>query len=477
MTDPALRRMALGCWLAGFTGSEPHGWLLRALADGLGGVVLFGGNVGDGEHVRALTDRLRDAAGRDVVVALDEEGGDVTRLDAARGSVVPGAAALGWLDDPAATEKAYALLGARLATAGVTVDLAPVADVNTDPRNPVIGVRSFGCDPAHASRHVAAAVRGLQAQGVAACTKHFPGHGATISDSHHEVARVDEPEFAPFAVAVDAGTRAVMTGHLLVPSLDPGNLATTSEVVTRDLLRDRLGFTGTVVTDALEMRALAGTLGMVPGFVRALVAGADAVETGAGEYPHLTDALPAAVEAAVREGILDPKRLEDAAERTARLATPPGRHPRGGPGATIGMTSVVEGLAACCIEVLGELPRLREPLVVEARPPAGMAAGVVPWSLAEPLARLVPGTTGEHVTGPVGPFPSDRSLVVVVRDPQRHAWQWSLVDAARGHPAAVVVDVGWPMDGSEVVVPLVRTRGTAPVLLGAAAERLAGART
>src|SRR6185437_11691759 len=142
-SEAEIRRLALACFVPGFVGQTPPGWLLRGLADGLGGVILFGSNLGDGANVAVLTDRLLAAAGRDLVLGLDEEGGDVTRLDTIRGSAAPGAAALGWLNDPVATEAVYAGIGARLAEAGVTLNLAPVADVNVDPTNPVIGVRSF----------------------------------------------------------------------------------------------------------------------------------------------------------------------------------------------------------------------------------------------------------------------------------------------------------------------------------------------
>lgn len=460
--DADLRRLALAPLLLGFVGPVPPRWLLDALADGLGGVVLFGSNVGDGSDVASLVASLRAAAGRDIVVAIDEEGGDVTRLDTIRGSASPGAAALGFLDDVDATEQAYAAIGARLVEAGVTLDLAPVADVNTDPRNPVIGVRSFGSDPALVSRHVAAAVIGLQRQGVAACVKHFPGHGATTADSHHEVPMVDQVELAPFASAIAAGTRAMMTGHLLVPSLDAANLATVSPAITHDLLRDRLGFRGTVVTDALEMRALSDALGLAGGFVAALAAGADAIETGALEYPELLDEIPRAVMVALDAGTLTEDRLIGAAARTAALAAPGSARavPR------------VDDLAARCLEVIGELPALHRPLVVEARPPANMASGELPWSLAEPLGALLPGVECCAVDGPGFVQAGDRSLVVVVRDPLRHRWQRALLDSAAAHPSAVVVDVGWPTD-LPAGVPAIRTRGVAPGLLAAAATVLA----
>jgi beta-N-acetylhexosaminidase len=455
-----LRRLALSCLLLGWVGPEPPRWLLTALADGLGGVVLFGSNLGDGTDVARLTARLRAAAGRDIVIALDEEGGDVTRLDTVRGSSSPGAAALGHRDDPDLTEAVYRAIGARCAEAGVTLDLAPVADVNTDPRNPVIGLRAFSGDPDVAARHVAAAVRGLESAGVAACLKHFPGHGATSADSHHEVATItrsraelEATELVPFRAGIAAGARAVMTGHLAVPALDPERLATVSEAITRTLLRGELGFTGTVVTDAVEMRAVSATIGMVDGTVGALAAGADTVETGAQDYPELAAGLPDAIVAAVEDGRLSASRVADAAGRTALLARP-------APPTTAPVPD------AAGVEVLGTLPRLERPLVIECHTPGGMASGELPWSLGTQLAELLPGTETIRVDRPVE-LPHDRDVVVVVRDPLRRTWQRDLLPGAR-----VVVDTGWP--GEPVVGrPTVRTRGIAPSLLRAAARALA----
>jgi beta-N-acetylhexosaminidase len=456
------RRLALSCLLLGYVGAVPPPWLLNALDAGLGGVVLFGSNLGDGTGVAALTARLRDAAGRPIVLALDEEGGDVTRLDTLRGSSSPGAAALGQLDDVAATEATYRHIGMRCAHAGITVNLAPVADVNVDPLNPVIGLRAFSADGAVAARHVAAAVRGIQASGVAACLKHFPGHGATRSDSHHEVAvldrsraELDAVELEPFRSGIAAGTRAVMTAHLQVPALDPVELVTVSARVTTELLRGELGFTGTVVTDALEMRALADTVGVVEGFVQALIAGADAIETGAQDYPDLVAAIPAAVAQAVADGRLPRDRLEDAARRTAQLAGAP---------KPVEAPPPDDALAARCLEIIGALPALRRPLVVECRTPGGMASGDLPWSLGEPLAQLVPGTDIVRTSETID-LDTDRDVVLVVRDPQRATWQLPMI--AR---AAVVVDCGWP--ALIAGVPVVRTRGIAPPLLRAAAHTL-----
>ncbi|MDT4931654.1 MAG: beta-N-acetylhexosaminidase [Pseudonocardiales bacterium] len=467
-SEREIRRLALSCLLLSFVGPVPPQWLLDALAEGLGGVVLFGSNLGDGRGVAALSAKLRETAGHEIVLALDEEGGDVTRLDTVRGSSSPGAAALGYLDDLSATEAVYRHLGTRCAQAGVTLNLAPVADVNVDPLNPVIGLRAFSDDSDVAARQVGAAVRGIESTGVAACLKHFPGHGATRTDSHHEVAvldrtraEIDAVELAPFRAGIAAGARAVMTAHLVVPALDPSVLATVSAPISTGLLRGELGFAGAVVTDALEMRALAGTMGLVEGFVQALIAGADTIETGALDYPDLVAAIPAAVSAALADGRLTRARLEDAARRTAALATPP---------RVAEVPAPDHGIAARCLEVVGRLPELHHPLVIECRTPGGMASGLLPWSVGEPLADLMPGTEVVRTDETVD-LSDDRDLVLVVRDPQRAVWQLPMIEAAKRHRRAVVVDCGWPAQIADV--PVVRTRGIAPGLLRAAAHTLA----
>jgi len=476
--DPELSRLALSCTLLGYCGPTPPRWLLDALAGGLGGVVLFGSNLGDGTEVAALTDRLREAAGRDIVIALDEEGGDVTRLDTLRGSSSPGAAALGRLGEAAVTEEVHAAIGARLAGAGVTLDLAPVADINLDPLNPVIGLRSFGDDAGAVAGQVAAAVRGVQRAGIAACLKHFPGHGATRADSHAEPAvltrsraELAEVELLPFRAGIAAGARAVMLGHLLVPALDPDRIATVSPTVVGGLLRGELGFAGAVVSDALEMAALAGPLGMIEGFVQALIAGVDTLETGAQDYPELVSALPAAVSDALRAGRLTEDRLAEAAERTARLAA------AGNAGSPVD-AALLAGVEARCLEVLGSVPALRRPLVVECRTRPGVASGELPWSLIDELAALVDGVDGLRVDAPGDAAEllrraEGRSLVLLVRDPDRESWQHLLIEAAAGHPEAVLVDAGWPMP-VPAGLPVLRTRGIAPGLLRAAAAVLAG---
>ncbi|MET8860292.1 glycoside hydrolase family 3 protein [Streptomyces sp. NPDC004579] len=322
-----LTRDALTVLQPGFTGTTAPDWLLRRLGEGLASVGLFGRNIASPEQLAALTAQLR-AERDDVLVAIDEEGGDVTRLEVRTGSSFPGNHALGAVDDVALTEEVARELGRRLAACGVNLNWAPSADVNSNPANPVIGVRSFGADTGLVARHTAAYVTGLQAAGVAACTKHFPGHGDTAVDSHHALPRIDADlsvlhsrELVPFRAAIAAGSRAVMSAHILVPALDPDRPATLSRRILTGLLREELGYDGLIVTDGMEMQAIAATYGIERGSVLAIAAGADAICVGGGladddTVRRLRDALVSAV----RAGELPEERLADAANRVRALA-------------------------------------------------------------------------------------------------------------------------------------------------------------
>ncbi|MYQ44451.1 glycoside hydrolase family 3 protein, partial [Streptomyces sp. SID4985] len=322
-----LTRDALTVLQPGFTGTTAPDWLLRRLGEGLASVGLFGRNITSPEQLSALTAQLRTER-PDVLVAIDEEGGDVTRLEARTGSSFPGNHALGAVDDVELTRAVARELGRRLADCGVHLNWAPSADVNSNPANPVIGVRSFGADTDLVARHAAAYVSGLQSAGVAACTKHFPGHGDTAVDSHHALPRIDvdadtldRRDLAPFRAAIEAGTRAVMSAHILVPALDPDRPATLSRPILTGLLRGELGYEGLIVTDGMEMRAISGTYGIERGSVLAIAAGADAICVGGGladdeTVRRLRDALVGAV----RSGELAEERLGDAARRVRELA-------------------------------------------------------------------------------------------------------------------------------------------------------------
>ena len=210
-----LERLASACIFPSFPGDAPPDWVHRFLADGGGGIVLFAYNVPSRERLEALCAGLR-AERPNVLLAIDEEGGDVTRLEWDTGSSYPGGAALGLVDDPALTENVAASIAAELAAVGVNWNLAPVADVNV-PANPVIGTRAFGSDAHLAARHVAAWITGLQSRGVAACAKHWPGHGSTKEDSHLELPVLLgdlEAGLEPFRAAIAAGVKSIMTAHI-----------------------------------------------------------------------------------------------------------------------------------------------------------------------------------------------------------------------------------------------------------------------
>ncbi|CAM5598270.1 Beta-hexosaminidase [Streptomyces fumanus] len=324
-----LTRNALTVLQPGFTGTTAPDWLLRRLGEGLAAVALFGRNVASAEQVAALTAKLR-AERDDVLVAIDEEGGDVTRLEVRTGSSFPGNHALGAVDDVELTRGVAAELGRRLAACGVNLDWAPSADVNANPDNPVIGVRSFGADPALVARHTAAYVTGLQSAGVAACTKHFPGHGDTAVDSHHAVPRIDadatvlaERDLVPFRAAIEAGTRAVMSAHILAPALDPDHPGTLSRRILIELLRGELGYDGLIVTDGIEMRAIAGTYGIEHGARPRLPARGRQSRPPApyGSAPPVASARPPR----------DPPAGVRAQARGPRRPPPPGRAPRRAP--------------------------------------------------------------------------------------------------------------------------------------------------
>src|SRR3954469_19963279 len=327
MPNHDLPELAATVLQPGFIGTTAPDWVRRWLADGLGGGALFARNVESPAQVAALTAELR-AERPDVIVAIDEEAGDVTRFESRHGSSRPGNLGLGAIDDVALTEAVAHDLGLDLARAGITLNYAPDADVNSNPDNPIIGVRAFGAEPQLVARHSAAFVRGLQDAGVAACAKHFPGHGDTSVDSHHAVPVIDRSraqleacELIPFRAALAAGVQCVMTGHLLVPAYDDALPATLSRRILTDLLRGELGFDGLVVTDGIEMRGVTREYGLEGATVRALAAGADAVCVG-GDHAdeHTAMRLRDAIVAAVRDGELPERRLHEAAARVRRLA-------------------------------------------------------------------------------------------------------------------------------------------------------------
>ncbi|MGK5629562.1 glycoside hydrolase family 3 protein [Streptomyces sp. URMC 123] len=294
----------------------------------VGGIIYFGWahNTRDPHQIADLSNGIQRAGLAQptpvpLLISTDQEHGVVARIGAPA-TAVPGAMALGAHASPADARAAARIAGAELAAMGIRQNYAPVADVNVNPANPVIGVRSFGADPRAVARLVAAQVRGYQGVGVAATAKHFPGHGDTTKDSHYDIPlithsrqeweRLDAP---PFLAAIEAGIDSIMTGHLLFPALDPADdPATLSRPILTGILRERLGYDGVVVTDSLGMAGVRQKYGddRVP--VLALAAGVDQLLNP----PDIRIAWPAVLRA-VREGEIGRDRLDRSLLRILRL--------------------------------------------------------------------------------------------------------------------------------------------------------------
>jgi len=469
-------RLADAILVPPFPGLAAPRWLLLALENGLAGVTLFAPNVSGPEQLSELTAALR-APAPEPVIAIDEEGGDVTRLAHLTGSPYPGNAALGAVDDVRLTRAVYRALGTELAAVGINVDLAPSVDVNTAAGNPVIGTRAFGDRTDLVSRHAAAAVEGLQSAGVAACAKHFPGHGSTRDDTHHVLAsvegglaRVRGRDLPPFAAAIAAGVAAIMPGHLRVAGLTEGLPATQSPAALAGLLRGELGFTGLIISDALEMRAVSALDGIASAAVRAVAAGVDLLCLGRDQAEEDYRAVRAGLTAAVTAGELPVARLEDAAARVARFraalaanALPgagPGTPGLPGPATLAGSPDLAPGdsdgigltAARRALRVSGPPGPVTDPLVIEVAPPGNMAVGAVPWGLAPWLPA------GSVVQVPAGGARADRqvsqalaraggrTVIALVRDAHRDPGARAVITgllAAR--PDTIVVEMGLPL--------------------------------
>jgi beta-N-acetylhexosaminidase len=313
--------------MVGFRPQEEADLLSLVAREGLGGLVLFQRNAEDAMAVARLCHRLRRAATHGPVglpiVAVDQELGRVCRI---RTGVTPfpGPSVLGDIDRPRTTARVARWVARELGALGVTLDLAPVADCpDTAPPPSVLEGRTFGRDPSRVARHVRAWVRGSQGGGLAACAKHFPGHGAATEDSHRTLPTDATPLAAmmrrhiqPFMAAVRAGVASVMVGHVAYEALDPGVPASLSPRVIQGLLRAALGFRGLVLTDDLEMGAMGGGLDPLRSAIRALQAGADMALVGRnlrGELP--LEALIDGLREALAAGALPRERVIDALGR------------------------------------------------------------------------------------------------------------------------------------------------------------------
>lgn len=314
---------------AGFDGLEPSKEIIELIEKHhLGGVILFARNVQDVNQVAALTDKLQQAALNSghipLWISIDQEGGMVARITEGV-ALMPGQMAISAGGDPGAAYDAANLCGQELRTLGINMNFAPDLDVNVNPDNPVIGVRSFGESPQSVADFGAEAIRGYRDAGVVAVAKHFPGHGDTNVDSHldlptisHPRERIDQVELLPFHEAIDAGVEAIMSSHIVFPAFESSKLpATLSSAVLTGLLREELGFGGVIVTDCMEMQAISDHFGTVQAAVMAVKAGADCILISH-RYELQIGAIEAIV-AAVESGIISEERIDRSVERLLAL--------------------------------------------------------------------------------------------------------------------------------------------------------------
>lgn len=284
----------------GFHGTTPSEDLLRLLDRGVGGVVLFARNIESPKQAAALISQLKKHAGRPLAVAIDHEGGRVMRVDSPF-TQTPPMRVLGKIGDESLVRDVGRVFARELRAVGFDMDFAPVLDVDTNAANPVIAARSFGDDPALVARMGQALMEGLQAEGMAACAKHFPGHGDTAEDSHkdlprltHDQDRLRSIELSPFEKVCKAGVASVMTSHVIYEAWDKDFPATMSRPIIDGLLRREIGFDGLVVSDDIEMKAIVNHYGVNAAVVAAAGAGVDCLLAC-----HSADVMHGAIDALI----------------------------------------------------------------------------------------------------------------------------------------------------------------------------------
>ena len=259
---PELPSAALEKFLVGFEGTSLPAELRALLAEGLAGVTIFPRNIRDPEGLRSLTDEIRRAAGRPALIAIDQEGGRKFSLPEPF-TQWPSAPELGAFDDPALVEQVARAMARELFAVGCNLNFAPMLDLHLQPMSPVTSGRSFGSAPERVARLGEAFLRGLAAEGVLGCAKHFPGHGDTHVDPHEDLpifygsmARLEKTELVPFARAIAAGVPVIMTAHILLPAIDSEHPASLSRTALHRLLRERLHYDGAILADDLGMGAI-----------------------------------------------------------------------------------------------------------------------------------------------------------------------------------------------------------------------------
>lgn len=293
----------------------------------VGGVILFSRNIESPSQLKDLCNSLQKLSIKShkipLLIAIDQEGGRVFRLKPPFRQY-PSYGELGWAGSEDAVRSNALLMADELIEIGVNMNMAPVLDVNTNPKNPIIGDRSFSSNPEVVARLGACVIKAFHEKGIIAVGKHFPGHGDTFSDSHlelpvinHEVERLEDIEFKPFVNTFKTGLRAIMTAHVLYPALDPDYPATMSERIITDILRKKLGFNGVVITDDLEMKAIENNYHPEISAIQSVKAGVDMLLICHSRDKQIE--LFNSILKAVESGEIKEDRIEESLYRIARL--------------------------------------------------------------------------------------------------------------------------------------------------------------
>ena len=465
-------RLILSTFSPGFGGAVVPEWIKPWLENGLGSVTLFASNTPNFETASNLISEIR-SYNPDVLIAIDEEGGDVTRLFVREGSRYPTPALLGQCDDEDLTFRSYSSMGAVLRSLGVDITYAPVADVVAYENNPIVGVRSFGMSSDVVNRHVLQAVQGLQSSGVSACVKHFPGHGAVLEDSHHDLPRIklskndyERTHIEPFKNAIASGVSAVMIGHLIAECLDPNLPASLSSKILRDYLRSELCFKGLIVTDALDMGAIGGPTKIHESALNALTAGADLLcFSGMGDQSQFVINSFDWIQSAFNRGEISEDSFIDSSQRVGEIRA---KNLKG--------TKVEENIdykeLISGFEVLGDVELSSSAInLVEIGTKPTIAAGDVSWGIHRELRSV--GITCEIHASDAENLAS-KKLVVAFRDAYRDGPLLATLNRLNQRfPDAIFIDMGWPTREFEPR-NLIRAYGSSAIVSQAVAARIKG---
>ena len=465
-------RLILSTFSPGFGGAVVPEWIKPWLENGLGSVTLFASNTPNFETASNLISEIR-SYNPDVLIAIDEEGGDVTRLFVREGSRYPTPALLGQCDDEDLTFRSYSSMGAVLRSLGVDITYAPVADVVAYENNPIVGVRSFGMSSDVVNRHVLQAVKGLQSSGVSACVKHFPGHGAVLEDSHHDLPRIklskneyERIHIEPFKNVISSGVSAVMIGHLIAECLDPNLPASLSSKILREYLRSELGFKGLIVTDALDMGAIGGPTKIHESALNALTAGADLLcFSGMGDQSQFVMNSFDWIQSAFNRGEISEDSFIDSSQRIGEIRA---KNLKG--------TKVEENIdykeLISGFEVLGDVELSSSAInLVEIGTKPTIAAGDVSWGIHRELRSV--GITCEIHASDAENLAS-KKLVVAFRDAYRDGPLLATLNRLNQRfPDAIFIDMGWPTREFEPR-NLIRAYGSSAIVSQAVAARIKG---